>query len=45
MSTGVKETIGTHLRKVGVSRRDFLQLCSKVMVGSRGASAPGLLDD
>ena len=34
MSTGVKETIGIHLRKVGVSRRDFLQLCSKVMVAA-----------
>lgn len=34
MLTGPKETIGTHLRKAGVSRRDFLQLCSKVMVAA-----------
>jgi hydrogenase small subunit len=34
MSTGVKDTIGTHLRKVGASRRDFLQLCSKIMVAA-----------
>ena len=26
-----KESIAAHLRKSGVSRRDFLQLCSKVI--------------
>src|SRR5262249_31780468 len=31
MSTGEKLTISTHLRNSGVSRRDFLQLCSKVI--------------
>jgi len=34
MSTGEKETIGTHLRKSGVSRRNFLQLCSKIIVAA-----------
>jgi hydrogenase small subunit len=29
-----KDTIGAHLRKSGVSRRSFLQLCSKVMVAA-----------
>src|SRR6478736_3989029 len=32
MRTGEKETIAEHLRKSGVSRRSFLQLCSKIMV-------------
>ncbi len=32
MRTGEKETIAEHLRSSGVSRRDFLQLCSKIMV-------------
>ena len=32
MSTG--ETIATHLKKSGVSRRSFLQLCSKVIVAA-----------
>jgi len=31
MSTGKKLTIAAHLRNSGVSRRDFLQLCSKVI--------------
>ena len=34
MSTGAKETIGAYLRKSGVSRRDFLQLCSKVVIAA-----------
>jgi len=34
MSTTQKETIAAHLRKSGVSRRSFLQLCSKVMVAA-----------
>ena len=34
MSTVEKETIGTHLRKSGVSRRNFLQLCSKIIVAA-----------
>ena len=34
MSTGQKDTIGTHLRKSGVSRRNFLQLCSKIIVAA-----------
>jgi hypothetical protein len=29
-----KETIATHLKKSGVSRRGFLQLCSKLMVAA-----------
>jgi hydrogenase small subunit len=32
MRTGGKETIAEHLRNSGVSRRNFLQLCSKIMV-------------
>jgi hydrogenase small subunit len=32
--TGEKETIGEHLRKSGVSRRNFLQLCSSIMVAA-----------
>src|SRR6476661_849908 len=32
MSTGEKRTIATHLEMSGVSRRNFLQLCSKIMV-------------
>jgi len=32
MRTGEKETIAEHLRKSGVSRRSFLQLCSKILV-------------
>src|ERR1700745_3370730 len=32
MSTGEKDTIAAHLKKSGVSRRSFLQLCSKIMV-------------
>ena len=34
MKTGEKETIGEHLRKSGVSRRSFLQLCSTIMVAA-----------
>lgn len=34
MKTGEKETIGAHLEKSGVSRRNFLQLCSKVMIAA-----------
>ena len=32
MTTGERETIGDHLRKSGVSRRSFLQLCSALML-------------
>src|SRR6201984_452403 len=32
MSPGKKETFAAHLKKSGVSRRSFLQLCSKIMV-------------
>src|ERR1700747_3412706 len=32
MSPGKKETFAAHLKKSGVSRRSFLQLCSKLMV-------------
>ena len=32
MSTGEKETIAAHLKKSGVSRRSFLQLCSTLIV-------------
>lgn len=31
MTTGGKETIGAHLRQVGVSRRSFLQLCTTLI--------------
>jgi hydrogenase small subunit len=34
MKTGEKETIGEHLRKSGVSRRSFLQLCSTIIVAA-----------
>jgi len=34
MKTGEKETIGAYLRKSGVSRRNFLQLCSKIIVAA-----------
>jgi len=34
MSTLRKETIAAHLRNSGVSRRSFLQLCSKLMVAA-----------
>ncbi len=34
MTTGERETIGTHLKKSGVSRRNFLQLCSKIIVAA-----------
>src|SRR5579871_5063339 len=34
MTTGEKETIGTHLKKSGVSRRNFLQLCSKIIIAA-----------
>src|SRR5208282_1659934 len=34
MTTGEKETIGAHLRKSGVSRRSFLQLCSTLIVAA-----------
>ena len=34
MSTGEKDTIADHLRKSGVSRRNFLQLCSKIIVAA-----------
>ena len=34
MSTAGKDSIATHLRRSGVSRRSFLQLCSKVMVAA-----------
>jgi hydrogenase small subunit len=32
--TGVKPTIGEHFRNSGISRRSFLELCSKVMVAA-----------
>ena len=32
MSTGEKETIAAHLKRSGVSRRSFLQLCSTLIV-------------
>ena len=34
MSTGEKDTIAAHLKKSGVSRRNFLQLCSKIIVAA-----------
>lgn len=34
MKTSEKETIAVHLRKSGVSRRNFLQLCSTLMVAA-----------
>jgi len=34
MTTSEKETIAVHLRKSGVSRRSFLQLCSTLMVAA-----------
>lgn len=34
MMTGEKETIAAHLKKSGVSRRNFLQLCSTLMVAA-----------
>src|SRR5271166_35583 len=34
MSTGEKQTIATYLQKSGVSRRNFLQLCSKIIVAA-----------
>lgn len=34
MPIGERETIGTYLKKSGVSRRNFLQLCSKVMIAA-----------
>src|SRR6202140_309130 len=34
MKTGEKETIAAHLKKSGVSRRSFLQLCSKIMIAA-----------
>lgn len=34
MMTGEKETIAAHLQKSGVSRRSFLQLCSKIMIAA-----------
>jgi hydrogenase small subunit len=34
MKTSEKETIEVHLRKAGVSRRNFLQLCSTLMVAA-----------
>jgi hydrogenase small subunit len=34
MTTGVKETIGEHFRKSGISRRSFLELCSKVAIAA-----------
>ena len=34
MKTGEKLTIGEHLRNSGVSRRNFLQLCSTLMVAA-----------
>jgi hydrogenase small subunit len=34
MTTSDKETIEVHLRKAGVSRRNFLQLCSTLMVAA-----------
>src|ERR1019366_8719385 len=34
MKTGEKDTIAAHLKKCGVSRRSFLQLCSTLMVAT-----------
>src|SRR5579872_750463 len=34
MPTGEKQTIATHLKNSGVSRRNFLQLCSKIIVAA-----------
>ena len=34
MSTGEKVTIGEHLQRSGVSRRSFLELCSKIVVAA-----------
>jgi hydrogenase small subunit len=34
MLTGEKDTIAVHLQKSGVSRRSFLQLCSKIMIAA-----------
>ena len=34
MQTGEKETIAAHLKKSGVSRRSFLQLCSTLIVAA-----------
>src|SRR5215467_8215121 len=34
MTTGEKQTIATHLKNSGVSRRNFLQLCSKIIVAA-----------
>jgi hydrogenase small subunit len=34
MPRGEKETIEVHLKKSGVSRRNFLQLCSKIMIAA-----------
>jgi hydrogenase small subunit len=34
MTTSAKETIEVHLRKAGVSRRNFLQLCSTLMIAA-----------
>ena len=34
MSTGASETIAAHLKKNGVSRRSFLQLCSTLIVAA-----------
>jgi len=34
MTTGERETIGAHLEKSGVSRRSFLQLCSKIIIAA-----------
>ena len=34
MKTGEKQTIGAHLKKSGVSHRNFLQLCSKIMIAA-----------
>ena len=34
MTTGERGTIGAHLKKSGVSRRNFLQLCSTLIVAA-----------
>jgi hydrogenase small subunit len=34
MKTGAHETIAAHLKKSGVSRRNFLQLCSKIIIAA-----------
>ena len=34
MKTGERETIAEHLKKSGVSRRSFLQLCSTLIVAA-----------